>query len=74
MLLDLNLPRRNGFEVLAIVKADVTLQSIPVVVVTTSACQADQVQAAQLEAISYFIKPIELDQLMDLLQSIAAVN
>ncbi|NJM67515.1 MAG: response regulator [Acaryochloris sp. RU_4_1] len=74
ILLDLNLPRKNGFEVLAIVKADATLKSIPVVVVTTSACEADQVQAAQLEAISYFIKPIELDQLMDLLQGIAAVN
>lgn len=53
ILLDLNLPKKNGHEVLTEIKRDEILKSIPVVVVTTSASEGDRAKVRQLEALSY---------------------
>ena len=59
VLLDLNLPRRGGLEVLADLKTDPDLRSIPVVVLTTSHAEADIVRSYELHANAYVIKPID---------------
>lgn len=74
MLLDLNLPRKNGQEVLTLIKLDETLQSIPVVVISTSAREEDRVKINQLQALSYLVKPIELQQFMDVVKLITLAN
>jgi CheY-like chemotaxis protein len=61
ILLDLNLPRRNGLEVLAEVKADSDLLSIPVVILTTSQAQADILASYRLHANAYITKPASFD-------------
>lgn len=65
ILLDLNLPRRNGFEVLAEVKSDSELRRIPVVVLTTSRAQEDIVRSYSLHANAYVTKPIDFDRFMN---------
>lgn len=62
ILLDLNLPRKDGREVLAEIKGDAELKSIPVVVLTTSRADEDIARSYELNANSYVTKPIELDQ------------
>jgi CheY-like chemotaxis protein len=62
VLLDLNLPRRSGLEVLADLKADPDLQTIPVVVLTTSKAQQDIQCSYQLHTNAYVVKPIDVDQ------------
>jgi CheY-like chemotaxis protein len=62
ILLDLNLPRRNGLEVLAEVKSDSTLLSIPVVVLTTSQAEEDIVRSYSLHANAYISKPVDYDK------------
>jgi CheY-like chemotaxis protein len=62
VLLDLNLPRRNGLEVLADLKADPDLRTIPVVVLTTSQAQQDIQCSYQLHTNAYVVKPIDADQ------------
>jgi CheY-like chemotaxis protein len=62
VLLDLNLPRRSGLEVLADLKADPDLQTIPVVVLTTSKAQQDIQRSYQLHTNAYVVKPIDADQ------------
>jgi two-component system, chemotaxis family, response regulator Rcp1 len=59
ILLDLNLPRRDGHEVLAFIKEDSTLKAIPTVVLTTSEAEADIVTSYQLHANCYLTKPVE---------------
>ena len=61
VLLDLNMPRKDGREVLAEVKADESLRSIPVVVLTTSDSVADISRSYQLHANAYVTKPSDLD-------------
>jgi CheY-like chemotaxis protein len=61
ILLDLNLPRRNGLEVLAELKADDDLLTIPVVVLTTSQAEADIAASYQLHANAYITKPPSFD-------------
>jgi CheY-like chemotaxis protein len=70
ILLDLNLPRVDGREVLARIKADELLRRIPVVVLTTSADEADVLRAYQLHANSYVTKPLELDMFLEAVRSI----
>jgi CheY-like chemotaxis protein len=70
VLLDLNLPRKDGREVLAEMKQDPDLATIPVVVLTTSADEADVLKAYQLHANSYVTKPVELDKFLDAVRSI----
>jgi CheY-like chemotaxis protein len=67
ILLDLNLPRKNGHEVLAEVKTHQTLNLIPIVVITTSANEEEMDSAYQLQAKSYLVKPATLDQLTTVL-------
>lgn len=70
ILLDLNLPRKDGREVLAEIKSDDDLKSIPVVVLTTSRSEEDVLRSYKLNANSYVTKPIELDQFMDTVKAI----
>ena len=70
ILLDLNLPRKDGREVLAEIRADANLQRIPVVVLTTSAAERDVLQAYDLHANYYVTKPVDLDQFVGIVQSI----
>jgi two-component system, chemotaxis family, response regulator Rcp1 len=70
ILLDLNMPRKDGREVLAEIKADPTLARIPVVVMTTSNADQDVVQSYDLGANCYIVKPCDLDQLATIVKSI----
>ncbi len=70
ILLDLNLPRKNGREVLAEIKADERLRDIPVVVLTISTAEEDIMTAYRLQANCYVIKPVNLDQFFRVVQSI----
>lgn len=62
MLLDLNLPRRNGLEVLAEVRADAEIASIPIVMLTTSGAPEDILRSYQLHASAYVTKPAGYDE------------
>lgn len=70
ILLDLNLPRKDGREVLAEIKADEDLRTIPVVILTTSRAEADIVRTYNLHANAYVTKPVDLDQFITVVQSI----
>jgi CheY-like chemotaxis protein len=70
ILLDLNLPKMDGRQVLAEIKRDDDLKTIPTVILTTSASQEDIEAAYQLRANSYFTKPVEYDAFEGLLKSI----
>jgi len=70
VLLDLNLPRKDGREVLAEVKSDPQLHSIPVVVLTSSSAEADIAKSYSLKANCYIIKPVDLDQFVAVVRSI----
>ena len=70
ILLDLNLPRKNGREVLAEIKNDPALKSIPVVVLTTSSAEEDIIRSYSLHANCYVVKPVEFDNFVKAVQSI----
>jgi CheY-like chemotaxis protein len=70
VLLDLNLPRRGGLEVLADLKTDPDLRSIPVVVLTTSQAEADIARSYELHANAYVIKPIDAAKFADAIKQI----
>jgi two-component system, chemotaxis family, response regulator Rcp1 len=70
ILLDLNMPKKDGKEVLAEVKADPGLRRIPVVVLTTSEAEQDVAQSYDLHANAYVRKPIDLEQFIRAVQSI----
>ena len=70
ILLDLNLPRLDGREVLAEIKSDPQLRRIPVVVLTTSQSTEDVFKAYDLHANCYITKPVDLDQFIKVVQSI----
>ena len=70
ILLDLNLPKMDGREVLAHIKADDTLKTIPTVILTTSDAEADIVKSYQLQANCYLSKPVQLDVFESLVGSI----
>ncbi len=70
ILLDLNLPKKDGREVLADIKADERLKLIPVVVLTTSAAQEDVARAYGNHANCYVTKPVDLDQFLRVVHSI----
>jgi chemotaxis family two-component system response regulator Rcp1 len=69
ILLDLNLPRKDGRAVLAEIKADEHLRSIPVVVLTTSRAESEILAAYDLQANCYVAKPLELDQFIAAVRS-----
>ena len=70
ILLDLNLPKKDGREVLAEIKGDSQLRRIPVVVLTTSAAEQDILESYDLHANCYITKPVDLDQWMTVVKSI----
>ena len=70
ILLDLNLPRMDGREVLAHIKEDDSLKLIPTVILTTSDAEADIVKSYQLQANCYLNKPVQLDAFENLVKSI----
>ena len=70
ILLDLNLPRKDGRELLAEIKSDERFRRIPVVVLTTSQSEDDILKAYQLNANCYISKPVDLDHFMKVIKSI----
>jgi CheY-like chemotaxis protein len=70
ILLDLNLPRKDGREVLAEVKVDESLRSIPVVILTTSHADEDIFRSYGLHANCYVVKPLDLDNFLAAVNSI----
>lgn len=72
ILLDLNLPRKNGLEVLKDIKEDENLKRIPVVVLTISSNEEDLIKAYNLHANCYVIKPLEMKEFYRIINSIVA--
>jgi CheY-like chemotaxis protein len=70
VLLDLNLPKKDGREVLAEIKGDEHLRRIPVVVLTTSQAEEDILKAYNLAANCYITKPVDFDQFVKIIRSI----
>ncbi|HEY3378107.1 MAG TPA: response regulator [Armatimonadota bacterium] len=70
ILLDLNLPRKDGREVLAEIKTDPDLQTIPVVVLTTSEAEPDVLRAYALHANCYITKPVDFRQFLSVVKAI----
>ena len=70
ILLDLNLPKMDGREVLAHIKVDESLKTIPTVILTTSEADADIVKSYQLQANCYLTKPVQLEAFESLVKSI----
>ena len=70
ILLDLNLPRKDGREVLSEIKSDDSLKRIPVVILTTSQAEEDIHRAYHLSANCYISKPVDLDQFMKVVKMI----
>jgi CheY-like chemotaxis protein len=70
VLLDLNLPRKDGREVLAEIKSDEALRSIPVIVLTTSEAEEDVLRSYDLHANAYITKPVDFDRFIDIIRQI----
>ena len=70
ILLDLNLPRKDGREVLAEIKADDDLATIPVVVLTTSKAEEDVLRSYKLHANAYVTKPVDFDRFIEVVRQI----
>ncbi|MGE5401127.1 MAG: response regulator [Ignavibacteriales bacterium] len=70
IILDLNLPKKNGKEVLADVKADPGLNDIPVIVLTSSEAESDVLICRKLKVDFYFTKPMELEKFVGVIEAI----
>ena len=70
VLLDLNLPRKDGRQVLADIKSDESLRSIPVIVLTTSEAEEDILRSYDLHANAYITKPVDFDRFIDVIRQI----
>ena len=70
VLLDLNMPRKDGREVLAEMKEDHSLKRIPVVILTTSEAEQDILRTYDLHANCYLTKPVDLDQFISIVKSV----
>jgi chemotaxis family two-component system response regulator Rcp1 len=70
ILLDLNLPKMDGREVLAEVKADIDLKTIPIVILTTSDAESDITRCYELQANCYLTKPVRLEDFENLVKSV----
>ena len=70
ILLDLNMPRMNGHEAMAVIKKDPDLRSIPIVVLTTSQAEADILASYNLGANSFITKPVRFNELVRVLQTL----
>lgn len=71
ILLDLNLPKRGGFDVLSEIKGNERLRRIPVIVLTSSMAEQDVTKAYDLQANCFISKPIELDQFLNVVRTVA---
>jgi CheY-like chemotaxis protein len=71
ILLDLNLPKKDGREVLREIKEDNNLKNIPVVILTTSGAEKDIIRAYELHANAYVIKPLDFDKFIKVVEYIA---
>ena len=72
ILLDLNMPRMNGREFLAVIKADEELKAIPVVVLTTSDVERDIVESYHMGAAGYITKPVDMEQFIDAIRQLGS--
>lgn len=70
ILLDLNMPKKDGREALAEIKADQSLRRIPVVILTTSKAEEDMLKGYDLGAASYITKPVTFDALVELMRTL----
>lgn len=70
ILLDLNLPRQNGQEVLSVIKNDPDLKTIPVIILTSSQAERDILKSYGLHANCYIIKPVDADKFFDIVTSV----
>lgn len=70
ILLDLNMPRKNGYEVLEEVKLDDNLKCIPVIVMTISKAEEDILRSYNLHANAYIVKPVGLNQFIEVIRSL----
>jgi CheY-like chemotaxis protein len=70
ILLDLNLPRKDGREVLEEIKSDASLCQIPVVVLTTSRAESDVINSYRLHANCFVTKPVDFDEFLEIVRSI----
>src|SRR5688572_13721820 len=70
ILLDLNMPRMDGREALALIKSDPALRGIPVIILTTSKAEEDMLRGYELGAASYITKPVTFEKLVDLMKSL----
>ncbi len=70
ILLDLNLPKKDGREVLREIKGDDCLKCIPVVILTTSNAEEDLIETYKMNANCYITKPVDLDQFINVVKSI----
>ncbi|MEM9103586.1 MAG: response regulator [Pseudomonadota bacterium] len=70
ILLDLNLPRTDGSEVLSIIKSDTNLRRIPVIVLTSSKADKDVIKSYDLQANCYIVKPVDAIKFMEVVQSV----
>lgn len=70
ILLDLNLPKMDGREVLALIKQDEELKTIPTIILTTSEADADVLRSYQLQANAFLTKPVQVDAFESLVRSI----
>ena len=74
ILLDLNLPKMDGREVLAHIKEDDNLKTIPTVILTTSDAESDIVKSYELQANCYLTKPVQQDRLLRMLNDVTGVR
>ena len=70
ILLDLNLPKKNGREVLAEIKQDINLKQIPVVILTVSKAEEDILKTYELHANCFITKPVDMDQFIKVVKSL----
>jgi chemotaxis family two-component system response regulator Rcp1 len=70
IILDLNLPKKSGQEILAEIKEDEDLKTIPVIILTTSKSEEDIIKSYQLNANCYLVKPIDLNSFFEVVKSI----
>ncbi|HKC67685.1 MAG TPA: response regulator [Bacteroidia bacterium] len=70
ILLDLNMPKMNGIELLKILKSDTSLKKLPVVVLTTSNAEKDKTESFNLSIAGYMLKPVDYKQFVDVIKDI----
>jgi chemotaxis family two-component system response regulator Rcp1 len=70
IMLDLNLPRKDGRDVLKELKSDLSLKAIPIVVLTTSQSDKDVLESYELNANCYIVKPVDFERFIDVVKSI----